>query len=84
MTKEEQELIFKEFTRLTPQHNNGAEGTGLGLTITLQLVHLLDGELTLESKKGEGSTFTVKFPLIKATSTGIPTDRNTLFTPGYA
>ena len=47
MTKEEQELIFKEFTRLTPQHNNGAEGTGLGLTITLQLVHLLDGELTL-------------------------------------
>ena len=32
MTKEEQELIFKEFTRLTPQHNNGAEGTGLGLT----------------------------------------------------
>lgn len=52
MTKEEQELIFKEFTRLTPQHNNGAEGTGLGLTITLQLVHLLDGELTLESKNG--------------------------------
>lgn len=68
MTEEEQELIFKEFTRLTPQHNNGAEGTGLGLTITLQLVHLLDGELTLESKKGEGSTFTVKFPLIKATA----------------
>lgn len=68
MTEEEQELIFKEFTRLTPQHNNGTEGTGLGLTITLQLVHLLDGELTLESKKGEGSTFTVKFPLIKATA----------------
>ena len=66
MTREEQELIFKEFTRLNPQHNNGAEGTGLGLTITLQLVHLLGGELTLDSKKGEGSTFTVKFPLIKA------------------
>ena len=68
MTEEEQELIFKEFTRLNPQHNNGAEGTGLGLTITLQLVHLLNGELTLESKKGEGSTFTVKLPLIKATA----------------
>lgn len=27
MTEEEQELIFKEFTRLTPQHNDGAEGT---------------------------------------------------------
>ena len=68
MTEEEQKLIFKEFTRLNPQHNNGAEGTGLGLTITLQLVHLLDGELTLESKKGEGSTFTVKLPLIKASA----------------
>ena len=68
MTEEEQELIFKEFTRLTPQHNNGAEGTGLGLTITLQLVKLLEGELTLASKKGEGSTFTVKLPLVKAPS----------------
>lgn len=68
MTEEEQELIFKEFTRLTPQHNNGAEGTGLGLTITLQLVKLLGGELTLTSKKGEGSTFTVKLPLVKAPS----------------
>ena len=66
MTEEEQELIFKEFTRLTPQHNNGAEGTGLGLTITLQLVHLLNGELTLESKKGEGSTFTIQLPLTLA------------------
>ena len=66
MTEEEQELIFKEFTRLTPQHNNGAEGTGLGLTITMQLVHLLGGELSLNSKKREGSTFTVKLPLVKA------------------
>lgn len=66
MTEEEQELIFKEFTRLAPQHNNGAEGTGLGLTITLQLAKLLGGELTLNSKKGEGSTFTVKLPLEKA------------------
>lgn len=72
MTEEEQELIFKEFTRLTPQHNNGAEGTGLGLTITLQLVKLLGGDLTLSSKKGEGSTFTVKLPLVKATTQEAP------------
>jgi len=72
MTQEEQKLIFKEFTRLNPQHNNGAEGTGLGLTITLQLVRLLGGELTLDSKKGEGSTFTVKFPLLKAPAQETP------------
>lgn len=80
MTEQEQELIFKEFTRLTPQHNNGAEGTGLGLTITLQLIHLLGGNLTLSSKKGEGSTFTVQLPLQKATvqeSPKIKTQTNT-------
>lgn len=81
MTEEEQELIFKEFTRLTPQHNNGAEGTGLGLTITLQLVKLLGGDLTLSSKKGEGSTFTVKLPLVKATTQEIPSTEPEQVTP---
>lgn len=65
MTPEEQELIFKEFIRLDARHNNGAEGTGLGLTITRQLVQLLEGKLFLESKKGFGSTFTVKIPVTK-------------------
>lgn len=68
MTEEEQELIFKAFTRLNAQHNNGAEGTGLGLTITQQLVQLLGGEISLESKKEIGSSFTVKLPLLKAES----------------
>lgn len=66
MTEEEQKLIFKEFTRLNAQHNNGMEGTGLGLTITLQLVQLLHGTLTLDSHKGSGSTFTVRLPLKEA------------------
>ena len=80
MTEEEQKLIFKEFTRLTPQHNNGADGTGLGLTITRQLVELLNGQLTLESKKGEGSAFTIKLPLIKS-ETQEPANEPSSFTP---
>ena len=68
MTREEQEFIFKAFTRLDAQHNNGAEGTGLGLTITQQLVQLLGGEISLESEKEIGSSFTVKLPLLKAVS----------------
>ncbi|MDR1415188.1 MAG: HAMP domain-containing histidine kinase, partial [Odoribacteraceae bacterium] len=63
MTDEEQRLIFEEFTRLDATHNNGAEGTGLGLTITRQLVHLLGGTITLASAKGAGSTFTVHLPV---------------------
>lgn len=63
MTEEEQKLIFKEFTRLNTEESAGAEGTGLGLTITLQLVQLLGGTLTLSSEKGVGSAFTVRLPL---------------------
>ena len=66
MTEEEQKLIFKEFTRLRAEQNSGIEGTGLGLTITLQLVQLLGGTLTLASAKGTGSTFTVRLPLKQA------------------
>jgi signal transduction histidine kinase/CheY-like chemotaxis protein len=63
MTAGEQQIVFEEFTRLDARHNDGAEGTGLGLTITRQLVALLGGTIHLASVKGEGSTFTVRLPL---------------------
>lgn len=65
MTPQEQEVIFEEFNRLDSQHNRGEEGTGLGLTITRQLVVLLGGTLEVESQKGVGSRFTLRFPLNK-------------------
>ncbi len=68
MTKEEQKMIFEEFTRLSSNASN-AEGTGLGLTITLKLVELLKGNLLLESEPGEGSCFTITLPLQAAPST---------------
>lgn len=71
MTQEEQEMIFKEFTRLSSA--SAIEGTGLGLTITLKLVELLNGEITLESAPGEGSCFTIKLPLKRVKPTEIPT-----------
>lgn len=81
MTEEEQHIIFEEFTRLSGQHNDGAEGTGLGLTITRQLIELMGGSISLSSKKGEGSTFTVRLPLIKANDQNVLSPTDTILPP---
>jgi len=48
-----------------PFFTTKAKGQGLGLPVCKKLVEALDGRITVESKPGEGSTFTVKLPLIK-------------------
>lgn len=52
--------IFDPF--VTDKQSDG--GTGLGLSVTYSLVQSHDGEITLKSKPGEGTTFTVFFPSI--------------------
>lgn len=61
MSEEEQRTIFKAFTRL--KSAQGEEGVGLGLSITQKIIELLDGEIHVESRQGEGSTFRVLIPL---------------------
>ncbi len=61
--KEKQELIFKEFTQADADTEKKFGGYGLGLTISKKLTELLNGSLNLESKVGQGSTFTLKLPL---------------------
>ena len=61
ITEEDKEKIFKEFTRL--KNAQGEEGFGLGLAITHKLVTLLKGNIQIESKMGEGSTFNVEIPV---------------------
>ena len=39
------------------------EGTGLGLAVTLAMVQRLDGQITVRSQPGNGSTFTVSLPI---------------------
>lgn len=59
---EDQTLVFEEFRQA--EGSPGAhEGTGLGLAITKRLVEQQGGSITLESKFGKGSKFTVCFPL---------------------
>ncbi len=59
--QEEKDKIFLEFTRLNSAQ--GAEGVGLGLAITKKLVSLLNGEITVESEMGKGTSFCVQIPM---------------------
>jgi signal transduction histidine kinase len=54
--------IFEEFARENNTTDNKIEGTGLGMPIVKRLVEFMDGEIQVESKKGEGSKFTVFIP----------------------
>jgi signal transduction histidine kinase len=59
----EQERIFEKFYRLDPGMTLGIGGSGLGLYICRELVQQMGGRLSVRSRVGEGSTFTVSLPL---------------------
>jgi two-component system, OmpR family, phosphate regulon sensor histidine kinase PhoR len=59
----EQRLIFDKFYRVDPNLTRGVGGTGLGLYVCRELVHLMGGRIWVESAHGQGSTFFVDLPL---------------------
>jgi signal transduction histidine kinase/CheY-like chemotaxis protein len=62
MTEEHVKNLFTEYTRFNTETNRSTEGTGLGMSITKKLIDLMNGDITVKSKKGVGSTFTVRLP----------------------
>ncbi len=66
---DQQERIFQPFIQETgaTRGNRSHEGTGLGLTISTRLVHCMGGKIELQSKVGQGSTFTVTLPRVAVT-----------------
>lgn len=65
ISKENVEFIFEEFRQGSEGIARKYEGSGLGLTVSRKYALLLDGDLSVVSEKGKGSTFTLIFPLRK-------------------
>ncbi len=63
MTNEETTKLFNEFFRVKSEQTKHITGSGLGLSIVKGIVNLYKGEISVESKIGEGSTFRIILPV---------------------
>ncbi|HEX7633602.1 MAG TPA: ATP-binding protein [Candidatus Saccharimonadales bacterium] len=65
ISKADQERIFEKFFRSEDYRTREANGTGLGLYVTMKLTHLIHAEITVTSELNQGSTFTIFVPNLK-------------------
>ena len=64
MTPEQMGKLFQEFSQASSTTASRYGGTGLGLAISRHFCRMMGGDITVESKPGEGSTFTIRLPRI--------------------
>lgn len=64
MSKEFLEIVFEPFTKERNKGTEEIEGSGLGMSITKNLVELMGGHLSVESRPGEGTVFSVEIPFL--------------------
>lgn len=63
MSEEFAEHIFEPFTQEHAENRSSYQGTGLGMSIVKNLINKMKGTITLETKQGEGTTFTITLPV---------------------
>jgi signal transduction histidine kinase len=70
ISPEDQAHVFERFYRVRRPETDSIEGTGLGLAIVRSLVEAHNGQITLESKLGQGSSFTLSLPVYQPIAEG--------------
>lgn len=80
MTEEFMHRMYEAFEREENSTRSGYTGTGMGLAITRKMLDMMGGSISVKSKKGEGSAFTVGLPLklvddFPKNSTGVVADK---------
>lgn len=64
IAKDDIPKLFHEFTRIKNSSTRNISGSGLGLSIIKKLVDLYKGKIEVESEPGQGSTFSISFPIM--------------------
>ena len=62
MTDDQIRMLFNEYSRFNQEANRIIEGTGLGMTITQNLLRMMNGSISIKSEPGKGTTIVVNVP----------------------
>ncbi|WP_100643028.1 PAS domain S-box protein [Alteromonas facilis] len=81
MSKEAQEKIFERFSQADSSMTRRFGGTGLGMSITLSLIHMMQGTIQVKSKANKGTAIRVVLPLKKTNEKARAATQKTLMAP---